>query len=187
MTLEFQNPPFLSNIGLNSSFNNEPDFTSLDRVTSKKTPVISVARKESLLAKGKTKGNSEMSGRYSDDYDSYDDDFNSPSPSKEPSRRYSRSSRRSQVSDRDRSPSSSPPKDRSRSKRASTRRDSFASYRSAYGTNRGKFSLPCAAAEIGDVVLVDILKSMKNALLTFDTSYHFRKETSDSAVRRLIF
>ena len=163
MTLEFENPPFLSNIGLNSSFNNEPDFTTLDRVTSKakKTSVISVARKESLLAKGKTERNRAMSGRYSDNYDSYDDDFDSPSPSKEPSRRYSRSSRRSQVSDRDRSPSNSPPKNRSRSKRASTRRDSFASYRSAYGTNRGKFSLPYAAAEIGDVVLVDILKSVK--------------------------
>ena len=154
MTLEFENPPFLSNIGLNSSFNNEVEFTSLDRVTSKakKTSVISVTRKESLLGKGKTKENREMSGRYSDDYDSYDEDFDSPSPTKEPSRRYSRSSRRSQMSERDRSPSSSPPKNRSRSKKASSRKDSLASYRSVYGTNRGKASFDLCCRMRFDVI-----------------------------------
>ena len=143
MTLELENPPFLSNIGLNSSYNNETDFTALDRVTSKakKTSIISVTRRESLFAEGKKQESRKMSDRYSDDYDSYEDDFDSPSPTKEPSRRYSRSSRRSHVSERDRSPSPSPPKYRSRSKKASSRRDSFASYRGAYGTNRGKFSL----------------------------------------------
>ena len=162
MTLEFENPPFLSNIALNSSFNNEVDFTSLDLVTSKakKTSVISVTRKENLLAKGKTKENLEMSGRYSDDYDSYDEDFDSPSPSKEPSRRYSRS----RMSERDRSPSSSPPKNRSRSKQASSRRDSLASYRSAYGTNRGKisFDLYCRMTFMW-FGRDDILKNVKNA------------------------
>lgn len=166
MTLEFENPPFLSNIALNSSFNNEVDFTSLDLVTSKakKTSVISVTRKENLLAKGKTKENLEMSGRYSDDYDSYDEDFDSPSPAKEPSRRYSRSSRQTRMSERDRSPSSSPPKNRSRSKQASSRRDSLASYRSAYGTNRGKFSfdLYCRMTFMW-FGRDDILKNVKNA------------------------
>lgn len=142
MTLEFENPPLLSNIGLNSSYHNETDFTALDRVTSKKTSVISVTRKESLLARGKLQENREMSGRYSDDYDSYDDDFDSPSPSKEPSTRRFSPRRGSRMSERvrsaSRSPSESPPKHRSRSKKASSRRDSFASYRSAYGTTRGK-------------------------------------------------
>ena len=142
MTLEFENPPLLSNIGLNSSYN-ETDFTPLDRVTSKKTSVISVTRKESLLARGKLQENREMSGRYSDDYDSYEDDFDSPSTTKEPTARRLSSRRKSRMSERvrstSRSPSESPPKQRSRSKKASSRRDSFASYRSAYGTNRGKF------------------------------------------------
>lgn len=141
MTLELENPPLLSNIGLNSSYNNESDFTALDRVTSKKTSVISVTRKESLLAREKFKEKREMSGRYSDDYDSYEDDFDDESPAKESTTR--RSSRReSRMSERirsaSRSPSDSPP-NRSRSKKASTRRDSLASYRSTYGTNRGKF------------------------------------------------
>lgn len=143
MTLEFENPPLLSNIGLNSSYNNDAEFTSsFERVTAKpkKTTVISVARKESFLFKEKEEKNIEMSDRYSDDYDSYEDDFdnpdrNSPGQSKQQSRRYSRSSRRSQTSER--SSSTPPPKYRSRSKNASTRRDSFASYRSAYTTNRG--------------------------------------------------
>ena len=140
MTLEFENPPLLSNIGLNSSYNNEADFTALDRVTSKKTSVISVTRKESLLAREKIKDKREMSGRYSDDYDSYEDDFDDESPAKESTSR--RSSRReSRMSEKvrstSRSPSDSPPKYRSR--KASSRRDSLASYRSAYGTNRGKF------------------------------------------------
>lgn len=143
MTLEFENPPLLSNIGLNSSYNNDAEFTSsFERVTAKpkKTTVISVARKESFLFKDKEEKNIEMSDRYSDDYDSYEDDFdnpdrNSPGQSKQQSRRYSRSSRRSQTSER--SSSTPPPKYRSRSKKASTRRDSFASYRSAYTTNRG--------------------------------------------------
>lgn len=144
MTLEYENPPLLSSIGLNSSYNNETDFTALDRVRSKNTSVISVTRKESLLAREKFKEKREMSGRYSDDYDSYEDDFDDDSPAKEPSTR--RSSRHeSRMSERvrstSRSPSESPPKYRSRSKKASSRRDSFASYRSAYGTNRGKFSL----------------------------------------------
>lgn len=136
MTLEFENPPFPSNIGLNSSFNNDADFTSsFDRVTSKtkKTSVISVARKKSFLKKNEEE-NREMSGRYSDDYDSYEDDFDSPDASKERRRRYSGSSRsrHSQMSeDRTHSPPNY------RSKKASTRRDSFASYRSAYGPNRG--------------------------------------------------
>lgn len=150
MTLEFENPPLLSNIGLNSSYNNETDFTALDRVTSKKTSVISVTRKESILAKEKRQENREMSGRYSDDYDSYEDDFDSPSPTKEPTRKLSsrRGSRNSErrtserVRSTSRSPSASPPKQRSRlsKKASSSRRDSFASYRSAYGTNRGKLS-----------------------------------------------
>ncbi|XP_015756060.1 PREDICTED: lebercilin-like [Acropora digitifera] len=143
MTLEFENPPLLSNIGVNSSYNNDAEFTSsFERVTAKpkKTTVISVARKESFLFKEKEEKNIEMSDRYSDDYDSYEDDFdnpdrNSPGQSKQQSRRYSRSSRRSQTSER--SSSTPPPKYRSRSKKASTRRDSFASYRSAYTTNRG--------------------------------------------------
>lgn len=143
MTLEFENPPLLSNIGVNSSYNNDEEFTSsFERVTAKpkKTTVISVARKESFLFKKKEEKNIEMSDRYSDDYDSYEDDFdnpdrNSPGQSKQQSRRYSRSSRRSQTSER--SSSTPPPKYRSRSKKASTRRDSFASYRSAYTTNRG--------------------------------------------------
>lgn len=143
MTLEFENPPLLSNIGVNSSYNNDEEFTSsFERVTAKpkKTTVISVARKESFLFKEKEEKNIEMSDRYSDDYDSYEDDFdnpdrNSPGQSKQQSRRYSRSSRRSQTSER--SSSTPPPKYRSRSKKASTRRDSFASYRSAYTTNRG--------------------------------------------------
>lgn len=143
MTLEFENPPLLSNIGLNSSYDNETDFTALDRLTSKKTSVISVTRKESLLAREKLQKNREMSGRYSDDYDSYDDDFDSPSPSKEPSTRRFSPRRESRTSERvrstSRSPTESPPKHRSRSKKASSRRDSFASYRSAYGTTRGKF------------------------------------------------
>ena len=146
MTLEFENPPLLSNIALNSSYNNDTDFTALDRVRSKKTSVISVTRKGSLLAKEKLQENRDMSGEYSDNYDSYEDDFDSPSPSKDAtrSRRYSsrRESRRSErVRSTSRSPSDSPPKHRSRSKKASTRRDSFASYRSAYGTSRGKFSV----------------------------------------------
>ncbi|XP_029211501.2 lebercilin-like isoform X2 [Acropora millepora] len=143
MTLEFENPPLLSNVGLNSSYNNDAEFTSsFERVTAKpkKTTVISVARKESFLFKEKEEKNIEMSDRYSDDYDSYEDDFdnpdrNSPGQSKQQSRRYSRSSRRSQTSER--SSSTPPPKYRSRSKKASTRRDSFASYRSTYTTNRG--------------------------------------------------
>lgn len=143
MTLEFENPPLLSNFGLNSSYHDEADFTTLDRVTSKKTSVISVTRKESLLARDKLKEDREMSGRYSDDYDSYEDDFDSPSPSKEPNTRRLSSRRGSRMSERvrstSRSPSESPPKHRSRSKKASSRRDSFASYRSAYGTNRGNF------------------------------------------------
>ena len=140
MTLEFENPPFLSNIGLNSSYNDETDFTALDRLTSKvkKSSVISVTRKEGLFSEEKNQDSGEMSGKYSDDYDSYEDDFDSPSPTKEANRRYSRSSRHSRRSERDRTPSSSPPKYRSRSKKASSRRDSFASYRSAYSTTRGK-------------------------------------------------
>lgn len=140
MTLEFENPPLLSNIGLNSSYNNEADLTPLDRVTSKKTSVISVTRKESLLVREKFKKKREMSGRYSDDYDSYEDDFDDDSPEKQSTTR--RSSRRgSRMSERVRSTSRSPsPKYRSRSKKVSSRRDSFASYRSAYGTNRGKLS-----------------------------------------------
>ena len=144
MTLEFENPPLLSNIALNSSYNNETDFGALDRVRSKKTSVISVTRRESLPAKEKLQEKREMSGEYSDNYDSYEDDFDSPSPTKNAtrSRRYS-SRRESRISERarstSRSPSDSPPKQRSRSKKASTRRDSFSSYRSAYGTNRGKF------------------------------------------------
>lgn len=142
MTLEFENPPLLSNIALNSSYNNETDFGALDRVRSKKTSVISVTRRESLHAKEKLQEKREMSGEYSDNYDSYEDDFDSPSPTKNAtrSRRYS-SRRESRISERarstSRSPSDSPPKQRSRSKKASTRRDSFSSYRSAYGTNRG--------------------------------------------------
>lgn len=142
MTLEFENPPLLSNIALNSSYNNEKDFGALDRVRSKKTSVISVTRRESLLAREELQEKREMSGEYSDNYDSYDDDFDSPSATKNAtrSRRYS-SRRESRTSERaqstSRSPSDSPPKQRSRSKKASTRRDSFASYRSAYGTNRG--------------------------------------------------
>lgn len=137
MTLEFENPPFLSNIGLHSSFNDETDFNALNRVTSKakKTSVISVTRKDNLLAGGKIQENREMSRENSDDYDSYEDDFDSPSPTKEPTRRYSRSSRRSRMSERDHSPSY-----RSSSKKASSRRDSLASYRSAYGANRGKLA-----------------------------------------------
>lgn len=142
MTLEFENPPLLSNIALNSSYNNETDFGALDRVRSKKTSVISVTRRESLHAKEKLQAKREMSGEYSDNYDSYEDDFDSPSPTKNAtrSRRYS-SRRESRISERarstSRSPSDSPPKQRSRLKKASTRRDSFSSYRSAYGTNRG--------------------------------------------------
>ena len=159
MTLEFENPPFLSNIGLNSSYNNETDFTALDRVTKAKTSVISVTRKESIFAAEKIKESGEMSGRYSDDYNSYDDDFDSPSPTKEPTRRHSRASRRSHVSERDRSPSSSPPKYESRSKKASTRRDSFASYRSAYGTSRGKFGFDFSSLEI-DVVFIETFSKL---------------------------
>ena len=159
MTLELENAPLLSNIGLNSSYNNEPDFTALDRVTSKKTSVITVTRKESLLAREKFKEKREMSGRYSDDYDSYEDDFDDESPAKESTTR--RSSRReSRMSERirsaSRSPSVSPPKYQSRSKKSSTRRDSLASYRSAYGTNRGKYPVEFFRRIVtSDVIFID--------------------------------
>ena len=160
MTLEFENPLSLSNIGLNSSYNNETHFTALDRVTSKKTSVISVTRKESLLAREKFKEKREMSGRYSDDYDSYEDDFDDESPAKESTTR--RSSRReSRMSERVRSTSTSPsPKYRSRSKKVSSRRDSFASYRSAYGTNRGKFPFDFFVAS--DLILINTRLLLSN-------------------------
>ena len=59
MTLEFENPPFLSNIGLNSSYNNETDFTALDRVTkAKKTSIISGAVR--MTAGGPSRGRNSM-------------------------------------------------------------------------------------------------------------------------------
>ena len=137
MTLEFENPPLLSDKALNPSYNNDPDFSVLDigGVKSVKTSVISRSKKNSLPSEGEGKIIREMSDRYSDDYDSYGDDFESPSPTKQHNRIHS--SRQSRLTARDRSRSSSYSPPRYRSKKTSTRKDSFASYRSTYGANRG--------------------------------------------------
>ena len=128
MTVELEKNPLAGGINLNSSYTIH-EFRDFGGVT----PKTSSPKKVSISKKGnfgsvqniEERGN--MSGKYSDDdYDSYDEDFENSTPEPRNSSRYSRARSRSPV----------PKKSSSRAMASRTRgrRDSLASYRSAYGT-----------------------------------------------------
>lgn len=145
MTLELENPPLAGGINLNSSYN-VPEFRDVGEVLiSNSNPKKYSLSKKERFARKNPERQEDMSARYSDDYESYEEDFESSSPDRRPRRNSSRySSRYSRVSPSYIGPSRSNKRSSRRDfeSRTQSRRDSLASYRSAYGTYRGKL-LPC--------------------------------------------